>query len=380
MIAFSSFEFFFRDGNLLLVWAIPCLLMLFRHIYCIRFSIKALFVFLFFIFFFQGLLFPHFSILGCFTRILPWLSAFALACIINSNYRKVFVDIVTFIAAYSLFIYMLSYIPSIREFLIYKICPMFPSLNLQAAIQEGGGQNFIIYNYQVDYLNESIGFYRNCGPFWEPGMFACFLNLALYLNLNYSGSKWISLLLFITTVSTFSTGGFLGLLYIIFSYFQLNSKGNYFVYILGLIIILALSFFLSNLSFIGTKVLNQLDNATVGTDTSRFGAILTQLDMISTSPIIGGENLESYTESGTLSSAVLLPFVNYGLLFGLYFYFIFFKSCINNSYKWGKGKKEGVFLFLLIVLLSISQTIIFNMFVLVLMFCGLIKSKKYGTV
>lgn len=139
--------------------------------------------------------------------------------------------------------------------------------------------------------------------------------------------------------------------------------------------------YLSNLEFIGLKVMDQLDKATIGTDTSRFSAILTQAKMVGISPIIGGESIIQYTDTGTLSSALLLPFVNFGIIVGSYIYLLLFKSCIYNSFQWGKGKKEGIYLFFLILILSISQTITLNMFILVMMFCGLLKTKtKYGTI
>lgn len=381
MIVFSSFEFFFRDGSFTLLWTIIVILICSKKKNRVSNKQITLFVGLILVFLVQSISYPHYSVLGCFTRMIVWISAFSFANIINVNYRRYYIAIVSTIAMYSLVIYLLSYIPSIREFLLYTICPKFPSLGVENAIQEGGGQNFIIYNYQVDYLSKAIGFYRNCGPFWEPGMFACFLNIALFLNINYSGNLWISILLIITTISTFSTGGIIGLVFVIFSYLQLNKKGNFVIYFLGIFLVVLLSQYLSNLSFIGLKVIDQLDNARVGTDASRFGAILTQLQMIEASPIVGGEELKQYTESGTLSSALLLPFVNFGLLIGTYFYILLFKSCICNSYNWGKGTKEGIYLFILILLLSISQTITLNLFILVMMFCGLLRSKyHYGTI
>ena len=60
---------------------------------------------------------------------------------------------------------------------------MFPSLNVHDAVFEGGGLNIIIYNFQTAVLLEIVGFLRNCGPFWEPGMYAVFLNIALAFNL-----------------------------------------------------------------------------------------------------------------------------------------------------------------------------------------------------
>lgn len=382
MIAFTSFEYFFRSDHLLSYLTLIVLLTFLMKKNTVPLNVWGLFIGLFFVFLFQPLFYSNYSIWGCATRMVVWVCAFALASIIKGNYRSYFIKIISCIAIYSLLIYLLSYIPSVRNFFLYSVCPKFPSLGVENAIQEGGGQNFIIYNYQVDYLNDAIGFYRNCGPFWEPGMFACFFNVALFLNLNYSGKKWITFLLVAATISTFSTGGIIGLLFVLFSYFQLHSNRNILSYIFGMMFLMFLFLYLSNLSFIGLKVMEQLDNATMGTDTSRFGAILTQAKMVEFSPIIGGESIEQYTESGTLSSALLLPFVNFGIFVGLYIYVLLFKSCVYNSVQWGKGKNEGFYLFILILILSISQTITLNMFILVMMFCGLLNSKKnaYGTV
>lgn len=57
-----------------------------------------------------------------------------------------------------------------RIFIIFD--KRFPSLNAEIAVDEGGGRNFVIYNFQTSFISEIIGFSRNCGPFWEPGMFA----------------------------------------------------------------------------------------------------------------------------------------------------------------------------------------------------------------
>lgn len=372
-ISFTAFEFFFRDGVPYVLLSMFMLLLTINRIFYISNNIRTLFLMLFLIFLLQSAFLVDYSVLGCFTRMLLWVSSLSLAFIIDFNYKKYFVAIISFIAIYSLVIYFISYIPIIREFLIYKVCPMFPSLNLENAIQEGGGDNFVIYNFQKDYLNEAIGFYRNCGPFWEPGMFACFLNLALFINLNFDGNKWTTVLLVLTSITTFSTGGLICLLFIIFSYVQLNAKNNIILYILGIALLVTVFIFFYNTSFIGLKILNQLDNASIGSDQSRFGAILTQIKMIEESVLIGGEKIKDYTDSGTLASSLLLPFVNFGILVGGYFYILLYKSCINNSYLWGKNKKHGVYLFLLILLMSLSQAIILTPFILSLMFCGLFK-------
>lgn len=189
MIMFTSFEYFFRSEYLQSYLALIVLFTILNKKITTSLEVRGLFIGLFFIFLFQPLFFINYSIVGCITRMTVWICAFALAILIKENYLHYYVKTITYIAIYSLFIYILSYIPQVRDFLLYSICPNFPSLGVEKAIQEGGGQNFIIYNYQFDYLNEALGYYRNCGPFWEPGMFACFLDIALFFNIIYSGKN-----------------------------------------------------------------------------------------------------------------------------------------------------------------------------------------------
>ena len=105
MIAITSFEFFFRDGKLFSCWTALVFIVFLKKKILIPQNIQLLFIGVFVIFFFQSFAYSHYSILGCITRMIAWIGAFSLAYIVNVNYRKYFITIISIIAAYSLIIY-----------------------------------------------------------------------------------------------------------------------------------------------------------------------------------------------------------------------------------------------------------------------------------
>ena len=78
-------------------------------------------------------------------------------------------------------------------------------------------------------------------------------------------------------------------------------------------------------------------------------------------------------ERGTLASGTLLPMVTYGIPIGLFYLIIMLVSMLRFSESYGKGKLEGVLLFLLLLLLSFSQTILLSKWIFVMLFVGLMK-------
>ena len=82
----------------------------------------------------------------------------------------------------------------------------------------GGGFNMIIYSVQPSmFMRQDYNIIRNCGFAWEPGGFAVYLALAIYINLFFIKSEvkfnkrfWI---MFLASASTQSTTG-----YVIFVY------------------------------------------------------------------------------------------------------------------------------------------------------------------
>ena len=268
-----------------------------------------------------------------------------------------------------------------KDFLLYQLAPMFPSLNVHDAVFEGGGLNIIIYNFQTAVLLEIVGFLRNCGPFWEPGMYAVFLNIALAFNLFIykSSNKWINRVLLLSLATTFSTGGYVvGLLLIILT--VLLKKTNFVLKVASIAAVVIACFYIIEFDFIGDKINMQIETATIGSDNSRFGAILTQLKMIDASPIIGGEDISKYIQSGhrqTLASGILMPIVQLGIPMGLFYLLSLLAALFFLSKSYHRKKIIGWLLFIIILALSISQTILMSSFMMILLFVGFNRRKQH---
>lgn len=380
LIAFSTFEFFFRSEILIfLLYTLAGFVYILIRKKIIDRRISIVFVVFIFFYLLQTILIDTFKITSLVSRIISLFGSFFLAYLIKDKIARVFVNTIYWISLISLVIYLTSYIPSVKLFLMNKIAPNFVSLSVERAIFEGGGINILIYNY----LTESTFFgdyFRNSGPFWEPGMFAVFLNIALFINnfIEKSKIKTCNIILIISLATTMSAGGYVAGLFVLLFYFFKDNRINVFSLFIGSVTLFYFYNLFSDLEFIGQKITYQLTNAEIGSDRSRLGALLTQIKMIEASPLIGGESLSKYvvSNSGTLASGTLLPIVILGIPVGLYYYWILYKSSIILAVSYDKRKINGLFFFLLIVILSFSQTILLSPLMLTIMFIGLLRSKK----
>lgn len=380
LIAFSTFEYFFRSTTPIYFFNLFVILVFLKS--GLRIFSKTIILFIPFaiVFAFQAMSLTGYSLIGVFGRLFSMISCCCLAIYLGPDLKKCFIHVLTFITTYSLIIFVITQNQTINDLFINKVCSNFQSLNYQSALQEGGGINFVIYNFQRNAISlNSIGvLYRNCGPFWEPGLFAVFINIALFFNLIFYKNWYVTIILTLGIISTFSAGGYFSLLYVLFCYTILIGKNNFYRLITLLIVLIYLVTMMGDLDFVGLKIFNQLDNATIGNDESRFGAILTQLKMIADSPIIGGMMISDYTTSDTLASGLLLPMVSYGIYLGLFYYYLLLKSSRQISKKNKHSSKTGYFLFGLFLVLSISQTILLSMTFIVIIFNGLtIKKNSY---
>lgn len=379
MLVLSTFEYFFRAEALSPVFLICCLAIALYKGLRLEILPSILIFSIFVILLIQAVIDEGSTFLRPIYLILALLGVYSLAWLTKASFIRAFTNIILFIAGTSMIIYFLSLIPSVNNYLFNIIAPKFPSLNVESAIFEGGGKNIIIYNFYANYVSDAIGFRRNCGPFWEPGMFAVFLNLALFFNLIIlKGSNKANLLLIISLVSTFSAGGYFSLLFILAGYFLLKKKSPYSIF--AIFILIFAIYFAMNMEFIGVKILNQMDNHEIGNDTSRFGAFYTHIQMIQDNLIIGGGKISDYVhDSKTLASGLLLPLVNYGMLVGSFMYYCYYKSCKNITSSVLNVNYAGLFLFIVFLVLSFSQTVLTSTAFMTILFYGLI-SKKNETI
>ncbi len=373
VIAFSSFEYFFRSNTPMIFLSISVILF-FSKKYKLYTNFLLTCIVFYFILLLQVAFISEYSINRVFANVIYLIAYYVIAYIIGKDFMRSYLSVMSIITISSVFIFVISQIPSVNTFLVNTICPMFPSLNNEIAIQDGGGLNFIIYNFQTNHTAYDLFLglnLRNCGPFWEPGMFAVYLNLALFFNLFFNNNRRYYTVLFIVgLLSTFSTGGYMGFLFILFCYFLHLSFGGGSIFTIILLIVISIPIlnYFSEADFLGMKLVSQMENATLGSDSSRFGAMLTQLVMIKDSPLIGGMLISDYANSRTLASGTLFPLVYWGIPVGIIYYYLLYNSCIVYSKLYNSTRGVGLFMFLTLLFISFSQTILLMPFFYVIAF------------
>lgn len=379
----SYFEYFFRDISLrfwivvfvLLIPFFPRLGKVLKAKYLI--SICAYIVGTFCVCLLQTLTNSSIGITYAMGQVFLLFIFLLLAIITKESLCEKMVALITIIAAYSVIIYALcSFFPQIKYYLIDVLTPHFTSLGAENAIQEGAGKNFIVYNFQQ--LSEYTLIFRNCGPFWEPGMFAVFLNIALFVNLFLlKGKSIVTIILVIALLTTVSTGGYIGGLFILICSSILNKK-NILFSIASIVLFVVFLIFFFNTDFMGDKLVSQLTDTTLGDDTSRFGALLTHLKIFADHPIWGYYGLEGYVvdDRKALASGLLIPLSSRGFIVGLLYYYLLYKASLRYSAFYARSKRVGVSLFLLILLLSMSQTMLLSSCLMVYIFAGLLLKQK----
>ena len=244
----------------------------------------------------------------------------------------------------------------------------------------GSGYNILIYSIQPmeTILINNFGSVipRNCGFAWEPGGFAVYLCLAIFINLFINkgdkNKKTRFIILLIALITTQSTTGYM-IFSIILLYYYLNKRFN--IILLGLPLIISTFIYVFSLPFMGNKIISLLDETNningivqqsmyreTGTSPQRFSSLLIDLKDFYNNPILGlgGNSEESWTTKigakiSTISGIgnILAQFGTVGFLFFIILSYkssLFFSKIFNY-----KGK---LLLFFVVLFISISYSII----------------------
>lgn len=231
------------------------------------------------------------------TIVIPILSIIdiaMIAVIVRPFFSHIFVKIITFFALFSLFFWSIDMFPSGHHYLleIANQMPQFGGENLaQLENSSWSNQNFKTIIFYTVYDNFSTSYYswfRNSGPFFEPGRFTIFLNIAIGILLfgnKLKDHKRSFVLLLAANISTFSTSGYIAMIVLFLFYFVGRKRhidtGSLFM----LSLLLVVSYFMMQFSFISEKTIIQFEDTENAN--SRFGAVLYHWAQIVQSPIIG---------------------------------------------------------------------------------------------
>ena len=227
------------------------------------------------IFFLQRLFLGFLSYPGVVAFFLKIILGFVVICVLRERFRKAYFDAIYAVSLISLVGYIFNLLGlEIPE--IFSVSEKYRSVIIYAQHDDGS---------------------RNTGMFWEPGAFACYINLAFLLYLGHmkqllKSDKRKVFINVLALLTTFSTTGYFVLLIIIsatiiFEYF----KALYAMIIPILFSLFVGSWFLYEMApFLQEKVewqLAEAQNLSGEFSNTRFGALAFDTHYIKKSPWVG---------------------------------------------------------------------------------------------
>lgn len=304
------------------------------------------------------------------------------------DYLRYVVKIMYFFSVISLFFYVsMIAVPDLKS-VYHSLSSSFNFYVFPVSIEDLSDlQNFhiIIYNFHgYDYASQSnaaLAQIRNCGPFWEPGIFAGYLIITLaFLYFSEGTVKNKRGYVFIAAlITTFSTTGYLALMISLAIFFSDYIKKYKIILVPALIVGIYMAFF--NLAFLSNKISDQ--SKQLDQDKSRFGSALRDLAFFIQNPLWGeGRNADSAYGRATsgddaeTNNGITSVLAGLGLV-----YFLIFSGMVIYSYKRlgdNINKKYVSWpLYLVFLIISFSEVYFVIPFFMSLSFLYVIADSKY---
>lgn len=247
-----------------------------RHDVKYRSNLWKYVLFLAVIFFSQYVVLGFISLFGSVNVIAKIVFGTTVMWVLKDRFRGAYLNVMYFFAAVSLIFYAL-------EFVGIKV----PDL-----VHIAPNRNSILIFSSLNNVEEL----RNCGPFWEPGAFSCYLILVPLLFIDnlkafVVNNKKKVIVLLLALITTISTTGYICLSVIIIYYYMMQSKNKFVTYLVYLPIILTTLFYAySNLDFMSSKIEEQTESSLEmqgDFSNTRIGSLLFDLHYIKKHPIVG---------------------------------------------------------------------------------------------
>jgi hypothetical protein len=384
ILALTGFEYFYRAVYLIVPITLYAIFFFFTKRNTIDKGIILIIIAFSFLILVQTNLGYNRSLFTFFFLTISLFGYYFISKIIGPNFIDAFINFVFIFSLISLPFFLLTYYVPFMNFIAENVSIYFQPLSYDSEPNQLNeiSRNILIYNF----MNYYFAYNRNSGPFWEPGMFTIFVNIALFFNLIKTNRliTFKNIILTLTIVTTFSTTGYLGMFFIFISFILFHSTSKLkFIYIFPLIFI---SFYILNLDFMQEKILDQINVANKNGE-SRFGAMLVHLKLINDFPITGvGDGISryvaNYTNASSTANGLTLVFAKYGIPFGLLYFVLLLISCINiiNYYLLKKNILLGYCFFILLLLLAFSQDITVRPFYFFLIIWGLFIPHQMGKI
>ena len=309
------------------------------------------------------------------TTMCNWVAIFASFLYFSTRsfqrFKNSFINALRFLCIVSLIGYVLFFI--------------FPQLRNIAII---GSRNFNCFFIYVHNANPNLSDYsRNFGMFWEPGAFQTFINLALLLEVTKKKPSIFNMLLFIiTTITTFSTTGYIATsLILLLPFVNGVKKDNMAVRrIIILVVLVFITFIAFNFDMFFSEtqytvfgkifgLLNgsELNSNSVTSSTIRYYSIVKPLEAFIHKPILGygyeGLIRETYQYTYSMNTCTFVNwFAVHGLLYGvimLYGVYLFSKLLSKNN-------TSLLLIIIIVFVMTCAENYIDNASIMILVFYG----------
>lgn len=299
----------------------------------------------YFIELFQGVYFNNFVIKTIFGTVCKLLLAYFTVHILNKRFFGLYINFIYISCLLSLPFFLGCYVPGFVDYMLSTVCKFFepPFAVTETVDLYTRSDNIIIYTFNSNVIYDEI---RNSGPFWEPGGFAVFINVALGFNIALE-KKLFSVkntVMIITLITTFSTGGYIAFAFLVLGHVISTPTLKYKPAIL-LFVIIVIPYMYTSLDFMEKKINSNLSSYNHDT-TSRFGSAYFDLIDFSKNPFIGyGRRVENiygniaYDLRMHRNVGITSLLVHYGFfIFLIYFFYtihFFIEHCkLTNQNKW----------------------------------------------
>lgn len=287
----------------------------------------------------QSVLFPniYISVTNFIGMTVKFLICYMVLEIVKYRINITFVGFMYFLSIVSLLLYPTQFFFGVQEAIKSSIGSLIRPIG-SGNIPDGYlSKTLIFFTYHHQHGQDLTLTPRNCGAFWEPGMFAVFLNLAILINIYINRDSVFSrknIVLITALLTTFSTTGYIVLFLIFISIFILNKKVEWAIlYIpIVLIVVLIAYSYVWKMDFMSNKITEQVDEAQYNR-TSRFGAAVYHFEILKESPMTGvflnevaKDKDVSYENRKVTPNGISFVFLIWGIPAGLLYYVFFYKG------------------------------------------------------
>jgi hypothetical protein len=192
--------------------------------------------------------------------------AYLIVKVVGEHFVYIFQRIIFFFACVSLVMYSLFYVPNLLDPLLEISEAVFQPLFGLGESSYTYRPNFILFNFHGIELEPM----RNSGPFWEPGAFSVYLNLAIGFEILRTGKFRIrkNLVFIIALLTTLSTAGYAVFFFLISSSYFFQEKYKVLKYFFVIPLIVLIVYISNNISFLSEKLITDIALAT-STTTSK---------------------------------------------------------------------------------------------------------------